>query len=398
MKRILTLLLLLTVLATVLCFPSFAEAPTVFAHHEITFDAYTAGAESAFDESNTTAYAGSITGHFAKRTVLSGVSVRAGSQIRNLTVSGSTDGIHWIPLYTAEKIATVRIWGSMTGTPSGTQFHDLYTYAFSYLRFEMTYGSIADITLWGYETELASDEQLAGFDTAFGYGGYTHSGSYYGNNERAKELLTHCIGGGDQGDVLTYSDPINKFAYLTVKFEKAERLTAIAFAHKSGDKNDVRWNGVKFEISSDGENWTAVCTLSADFNKQSNLKNGNLVLIRPEAAMECTYVRVSSTAGSISIGALDLYVQGQAATVPSDILNTWTGNPYTGEKAPAESEQTKERIDAEIPTKEQQTNAVTDAPAPSGSGCGSRISGLPLLLLTAGILLPVGLKKRFKKQ
>ncbi len=397
MKRSLFLLIITIIVATT-CIPSFAESSNVFKHHEVTFDTYTDGAESAFDEDSATAYTGSITGHFAKRTVLSGVSVRAGSKIRNLTVSGSTDGINWILLYSAEKITTVRIWGSMTGTPSGTQYDDLYTYAFSYLRFEMTYGSIADITLWGYETDLAVDEQLANFDTTFGYGGYQHSGSYYESNDRAKELLTHCIGNGDHGDVLIYSDSLNKFSYLTVKLEKSERLTAIAFAHKSGDRNDARWNGVNFEVSSDGENWATVCTLSADFNKQNNLKSGNLVLIRPDSATECTYVRISSTSASISIGALDLYVQGQSSTVPSDVLNAWSGNPYAGEKVPAESEQTKERIDAEIPTKERQTEVTTNVSDSSGSGCGSRISEFPLLFLIVGMLLFAKLKKCSEKK
>lgn len=371
---------------------------TVCRNGTLTFSVYTDGAEAAFDGDTSTAYAGSVTGQFPVRSVISGITLRAASPIVNLTVSGSEDGVRWIPLYSREKVNSVCIFGYNGSSYTDSALNEMYTYALRYLRFELEYGSIAEIVLRGYEADLGGT--VAALDASFGEGkGYDCSGSYY-EDDRTTYLFDHIIGSADYGDAITYPDSTNKYAYLTVHTADAAPITAIALAHKSNDKNVTRWNGVKIEASEDGIGWTVLKTLPADFSVTNDLGQKTLFFLTVDPGNAYRYVRLSSTAASISIGSLDIYTQGESAEIPATVLSGWEGDPYVSEKKPTQSEETSDSA----PAGTDGPGTVTDAPAdgtgtaePDGqnAGCGSSVSVVLPVLLLAGA--PALLRKKRKR-
>ncbi len=390
MKKI-CLIALVFILCMAMALPSFAAKT----HKESTlgFAECTTGAEAAWDGKDDTAFEGSITGKFAKRSVLTGMTVKAGKTIHNLKVYGSEDGSEWIELYSVERIRSLYILGSNgSGSYTDEMYDNMYTYAITYLRIEMEYGSISDLKLHGYEVDVTG--KIAKLDASYGKGGYESSGSYYDDN-RGHYMLDHVIGSADRGDVVTFPDSQNKYAYLTLKLEKAQKLTAIAFVHKTKDNNSVRWNGVKFEISADGSTWKTVETLPADFSTRFDLSQRTVVLIPINDSAEYCYVRISSTTASMSIGAVDVYADATAPSInTASMLNGWEGNPYKGVEAPKEETSKEQTTDANVD--EQTTSAAAETEAEK-SGCGSSIAasfGVAALVTAA---VAVASKKRSKE-
>ena len=167
-----------------------AENVQFFKETELSFATYTDGAANAFDGDSNTGYCGSITGQFAKKSVIMGITVKASSPIVNLTVKGSENGVDWVEIYTQKKINSVAIFGSNgSGSISDLTCDNMFTYAFKYLRFEMEYGAISEIIVRGYEMDTVG--QLAELDTSFGKGGYQTSGSYYSDYNRMPYVINH---------------------------------------------------------------------------------------------------------------------------------------------------------------------------------------------------------------
>ncbi|MBQ7346402.1 MAG: discoidin domain-containing protein [Clostridia bacterium] len=353
----------------------------------LTFAQMTDGAAIAFDGDKATAFAGSITGSFDGRVVLSGLTIRAGSKITNLTVSGSEDGVNWIPLYSVERISSLYAFGFNGTEYTDNALNEIYTYALRYLRIEMEYGSISEIEMRGYAVDI--DGTVAELDETFNNNkGYEISNSYYTDN-RTSYLFDHILGSADYGEALSYVDETNdKRSYITVKLAEASPITAIALAHKSNDTNTKRWNHALIEVSADGETWVTLKQLDSQFNTLYDITQKNLFVLTVEPDNNYRYVRISSTSAWITLGTLDIYTAAEAETVPANVLNGWEGNPYVAEKAAVTTEPTETE-----PQTEPATEPGTTAPADTqDSGCGSAIGlSVPVILLA---LVPLASKKK----
>ncbi len=393
MIRKISLIVCVIALCMTLCVPTFAAK--LHTDGKLAFSECTEGAAAAFDGNRSTAFAGSITGKFAKRSVITGITVRAEKAIVNLKVYGSEDGSNWIEIYQSSKIRSLTIFGS-NGSDSYTEeiYNNMYTYAFTYLRFEAEYGSFAEIELRGYEVDVKG--KIAELDTDYAKGGYDSSGSYYEDN-RGHYMLDHIIGSPDRGDVITYADSLNKYAFLTLKLKEAQPLSAISFIHKTNDKNVTRWDGVKFEVSKDGEVWKTVEVLPGDFSTRGELRDRTIVLVTVKDTDAYSYVRVSSTTGSLSIGAVDVYADVKAPALDvSKVVNGWEGDPYIGAEAPAETEAETE---AEAETN---GNADTSESSPTDKtekdGCNAALAA-PVAVIAVAMAASVAVlpKKRSKE-
>ena len=377
-------------LAALLCVPAGAAPAAgdlrVYENGTLQFEAFTDGAEAAFDSDPATAFAGSITGKFAGRSVLTGITLQAGSKIRGLVVLGSEDGVNWVELYSRERVNTVCIFGYNGVTYDETGMNEMYTYAMEYLRIEIEYGSIADIQLRGYEVEVSGT--IAELDADYGEGkGYDFSGSYYldsADEVRTPYLFDHTIGSGSQGDAITkpVGSAQDAAAWIAVRTAVDRPLTAIALAHKSNDGNMLRWRGVRIEASADGETWDLLKVISADFDTVNDLTQKTLFILTVDPDNSYRYVRLSKTGSAISIGSMDLYVAADAVELPENLLNDWEGDPYLGPEAPEETDDAPEETDD--PTQESTTaptpaestpGTAPSAETPQQSGCGSVLAG-----------------------
>ena len=374
-------------LALLLCIPAGAVTSdlTVYTNGTLRFASFTEGAERAFDGDPSTAFEGSVTGMFSGRSVLTGLTIRAGSKIRNLVVSGSEDGVHWVKLYSRERVNSACIFGYNGVNFDDSALNEMYTYALRYLRVEMEYGSIAELEIRGYEVDVHGT--VAELDADFGDGdGYESSGSYY-EDHRTPYLFDHIIGSAAYGDAITYPDSQNKYAYLTVRTAQDAPLRAIALAHKTNDSNAIRWNGVRIEASQDGKAWDTLRVLPADFSVTNDLRQKTLFILTLEGENSYRYVRISSTSASISIGTLDLYVDAPAAEVPDSVLSGWEGDPYLGPNAPVETREPDSETDAPDSGTEAAGPETAEAPGSTASsesnrsGCKSRLGSTSLCAL-----------------
>ena len=372
-----------------------AENVQFFKETELSFAAYTEGAANAFDGNADTGYSGSITGQFAKKSVIMGVTVKASSPIVNLSVKGSENGVDWVELYTQKKIGSVAIFGSNgSGSISDLTCDNMFTYAFKYLRFEMEYGTISEIIVRGYEMDTVG--QIAELDTTFGKGGYQTSGSYYSDYNRMPYVINHCIHSTEKGEAII-APAGETFAYATLKVKGDAPITEIALCHKN-DKNTNRWNDVLIEVSTDGQTWTKVTQLASNINELHNFRERTVFLVKVDNPnnLAYTYARVSSNDGSaISIAVFDLYTATTPATVPATILSGWEGDPYIAEKAPAES--TSEKEEENTPTSTQpveETEATTTTVDEPKSGCGSMIGSEIAILMSMIALMSLALKRK----
>ena len=358
-----------------------------FSESRLNFTSYTEGAESVFDGDSETGFGGSITGVFAKKSVVMGVTVKASSTIINLSVKGSENGVDWVELYSQKRIGSIAIFGSNgSGSISDLTCDNMFTYSFKYLRFEMEYGEISEIEIRGYEMDTVGT--LAELDKTFGKGGYQTSGSYYSDYNRMPYVINHCIHSTEKGDAIT-APTGDTFAYATLKISGTAPITEIALCHKN-DKNTNRWNDVLVEVSADGQTWTKVTQLASDFNELHNLRERTVFLIQVDNPNQTpyTYARISSNDGSaISIAVFDLYTAKDPVEVPSNILKGWDNDPYIAIKAPAQSEEDTTEDTTEI-TSEVITDTQSEQPSEEKkSGCGSAISSmtaLPIMFIAVG--------------
>ncbi len=330
----------LALLCTSLCLPSLAfgnYGAYTYDEGKISFASYTDGASAAFDGRLSTSYSGSITGKFAKRTVLSGVTVEVTEEVLELNIYGSEDGSEWILLYNAPKIRSISVFGSDgSGEYTDKILNSMYTYAFTYLRFEIKSGSIAEISMLGYEADVSGT--VAEPDKTYGLGGFNCSTIYPPedvtdqqtfNAEKGANILEHMIGSKDKGGAVVKDDSAPT-AFFTVKLDNATRISALSFIHLSNDKNVNRWNGTIFEASADGENWQTIGLLPPDFSYMNDLRTRRTMVFLPvDSQAEYSYVRMSVAKGGMSIGALDIYAATDMPTLDEEaILNSWESDPY----------------------------------------------------------------------
>lgn len=370
----------------------------------LTFSERTAGSDAAFDGNNSTAFAGSITGMFAKRSVLSGITIRAGKKIRNLRVLGSENGDTWVELYSAEKLNTVKIFG-YDGSDQYTNeaLEGMYTYALRYLRVEIAYGSIAEIILRGYEVDV--EGTVAPLDTSYGNGGYLSTPSYYTANnssfygaERTNCIFNHLIGTADQGEAFIYDSDAQQNAFVSAKFTLSAPMTAIALCHKSGDANTNRWNGMLVEVSADGNQWDTVYTFPETASSTVNFRQRTVMLLSLQGENQYQYVRLTSAGKSaVSLASVDVYsALTDSPIVPGNILSGWAGDPYLGENAPAET--TEKRAETTAPAVTDQTPSTVTNNAESGKkksgGCKGMVGTECILLLVP--VVPFFIRKRKK--
>ncbi len=378
MKKSIFILLTLC-LCSCLCLPIFARGTygaCTYDEDIINFSEYTDGADNAFDGKQSTAFAGSVTGKFQGKAVVSGVTVRAKDEIKNLKIYGSENGDEWIELYSEKKIRKLSVFGSTNnGTYSDEILDSMYTYAFTYLRLEIEYGSIAEITMYGYEVDvrgsisaLDEDYALGGFDCTMVYSDMPADDQQEFNAKKCANLVGHVLGSKENGAAIV-KGTTDEFAYFTVKLKEPSRLTEIAFCHLYDDRNMIRWNNLVFEGSVDGENFEAIGILPPDFSYMNNLKARTMAFLPIEADKEYSYVRMSVPKGGMSISAVDFYIEAQMPDIDTaKVLNAWEGDPYIAVK--------QEQASAEAPT---ETTQVTE----ESGGCKSSIAGGAVVLLSA---------------
>lgn len=375
------------------------SAPRTFKEAEITFAEYTEGASAAFDGDKDTGYTGSITGMFAKRTVLTGITVRASSPIVGLKVSGSENGVDWVELHSQKNVSTIAILGSNgSGSVSDTTCDSMYTYSLKYLRVEMEYGAIGEIKMYGYETDV--EGYISELDTSFGTDGYESSGSYYTDYARMPYVLDHTVHSSAKGEVITYkfldAAQKQKYAYLTLKAEGSSPITEIALMHKD-DKNVTRWDGVRVEVSADGKSWVEVTTFPDNLSTQTNLRARTVMIVDVPDDGAYTYARISSTKSSISICVMDLYTKCDVAPqVPENVLKGWEGDPFKSVNAPADTK------DGNNTEGNSQTSAEDDSTAESTaeegkSGCGSAVVAVSAPIAVCSALAALCPKRRKRK-
>ena len=410
MKKIVSVALCL-VLAALFCFGAAAEgattALTAYQSGTLTFAETTAGAEAAFDGDNKTAFAGSITGRFAKRSVLMGVSVRAGKKIRNLRVLGSEDGAEWMELFSAEKISTVAVFGYNGALDeageenyASSNLSQMFTYALRYLRVELEYGSIAELTLRGYETDVTG--KLAPLDPSYGDGnGWTSTRSFY-NDGRTRYVFDHCVGSGDHGEAFLGDATAEQHAFIAAKFALTTPMTALALLHKSEDKNYNRWNGMIVDVSADGETWVNAYTFpsNAADTMASTIAGREMMFFYFSGENNYRYVRVTGAKYSaVGISEIDVYNAEPEGTAPVNVLSGWNGDPYQGEAAPAESTE-KTTFATDPVTEPAATESAPATTAASGGkssgGCGSIVGGAGVLLALVPAACPLPRRKKRK--
>lgn len=376
------------------------SAPRTFKEAEITFAEYTDGASAAFDGDKNTGYAGSITGVFANRTVLTGVTVRASSPIVGLKVSGSENGVDWVELHSQKSVSTIAILGSNgSGSVSDTTCDSMYTYSLKYLRIEIKYGAIGEISMYGYETNVKG--YMSELDASFGNGGYESSGSYYTDYARMPYVLDHTVHSSAKGEVITYKfldeAQSQKYAYLTLKAKGDAPITEIALMHKD-DKNVTRWNGVKVEVSADGNDWVEVTTFPTDLSSQVNLRARTVMIVDVPENGAYTYARISSTKSSISICIMELYTKGDAnLEVPQNVLKGWEGDTFISVNAPADTKNNDEGGTSQTVADGNADTSENTAEEKTG-GCGSAVAAAIAPLTVCTVCAAVCPKRRKRKK
>lgn len=357
MKKFLVSLCSLLLIATT-CVPAYATAGDVnvtaatWYHSEISFAAYTEGAVNAFDGDATTAYAGSITGQFATRSVLSGLTLTAGSTIYGLLVSGSEDGVNWIDLYEADKVENTIIFGH-NGSSWATDLSEgaeMYSYSWQYIRIEIAYGSIADVVMYGYAMDVVGN--VSALDITFNETGWKYSKNYYADRgvDYMDDLTDHILGVAYEGPCIDATEG-EAYGWLILKTAKEEPLSAISFMFRMGDGWGARCRmaGVMFEGSEDGESWTEITTLdtstSNGYVNISTVNNKNLSYIEVDQTKNYRYIKISagkrtldSLATMLTFGTIDLYTKGADVTAPANILKDWDGDTFVAEKPAASVE------------------------------------------------------------
>lgn len=375
------------------------SSPRTFKETEITFSKYTDGASAAFDGDKNTGYAGSITGVFANRTVLTGVTVRASSPIVGLKVSGSENGVDWVELHSQKSVSTIAILGSNgSGSVSDTTCDSMYTYSLKYLRIEIEYGAIGEISMYGYETNVKG--YMSELDESFGDGGYESSGSYYSDYARMPYVLDHTVHSSAKGEVITYkfldAAQKQKYAYLTLKAKGNAPITEIALMHKD-DKNVTRWDGIKVEVSTDGSNWIEITTFPTDLSTQVNLRARTVMIVDVPEDGTYTYARISSTKSSISICIMELYTEeSDNFEVPKNVLKGWEGDTFISVNAPAD---TKNNDDGGTSRTVADGNADTseNTAEEKKSGCGSAVAVTTVPIAVCAIFAAVRPQRKKRK-
>ena len=391
----------------------------------LTFSAYTEGAGAAFDGDQTTAYDGSVTGMFAKPTVLSGITVLTPEVITDLTVKGSADGVNWVTLYTLNK-ATAKLpaeFGSAgpDETYTGMMRDEMYTYVLKYVRVETATGEISEIKLFGYKVDVVGQE--IALDTSYVNGkGYTVSRSHY-DPPKTDYVFDHIIGADwNKGDVSKPMDGDDtKNSYFALKLEKAVPLTEIAFAARSGETswNSLkRFNHIYIEASVDGTNWVTLTTTPDDFalmpdasteaeddfiiNPENDLTKYTICIYKVSDTTAYQYVRIRSDkdsggSGWMNFAEINVYGQDTAQSAPANVLKGWDGDPHAYANDNTVTEPVTEPATTPV-TSAPETNApdttpTTDEPK---KGCGASVGGAFALLLTAtvGCGIALGSKKR----
>lgn len=344
MKKILTLALVAVMLFSLMAVSaSAAVAVNSYEDGKLSFSKYTESADHAFDGSTDTAYDGCVIGMFEERSVVTGITVKAAKRIVNMTVKGSVDGEEWIELYSEDEIKSTRVFGGTNNDNYSAQMlKDMYSYAFNFLKFEMEYGSISEISVRGYAVDI--EGELVELDRNYVSSGigFEHSGvgdtTLYSDDD-AEKLFDHVIGAKNDFSYIGYKDAANKFAYVTAKLKTPTVLSEIAFAARTGDSsaNCAKLNGAVFEASVDGQSWDTLITLAGDLSTTHALADGTIHVLKLDGFSKAyNYVRLSSTKNALTIGLLDFYGEADAPSYDADeVCNDIDASVYLGADAPS---------------------------------------------------------------
>jgi len=385
--------------ATVAIGASADEASAFFTYTdgELTFKAFTEGAEKAFDGDDSTGYDGSITGMFEKPVMVSGVTVKAVDTVTDVTVKVSADGVSWNTVYEVNKATKklaaefgsagpdVKVTGAMRG--------EMYTYVVKYVRVETGSGKIAELNVFGYAVDVTGVEIAP--DTTYETNGYKVSLSNY-TSSKLEFCYDHNLGSSwEQGEVVKAQD---QAGYIETKLAKATVLTEVVIGLRADcNKENIgnRFNGIYLEASVDGSTWTTLLTTPEDYYVQTDMAN-NVNVAHVWKVTDTTayqYVRIRSDAASagkgwLTLAELNVYGKGETATAPANVLKGWEGDPHVAE-APATAaptDEVTEPVQESNATQPQQTvGNANGAQAAEKKGCGAFITvGAPALIAILG--------------